>query len=142
MSGSDRQTDSLFPILAAAARARSSASLAGQIVICAGFAVLVVASAPRWWPVACLLGGPISYAAWGLGDRLIRGMPARVWSIAFAIAGTGASLLGMVGLALLLFTGHARGVKEPCGPGATSRWCRAYADPPLASRPVFPLSDK
>ena len=54
------------------------------------------------------------------------------------IIGSGATLAGSAGLAMALFTGHAGVIENACGPEATDARCRAWANPPVVSRPTLP----
>ena len=46
------------------------------------------------------------------------------------------AIAGVVGIGLALYSGNARGVKEPCGVNATSKYCRAMLHPAQGQGPI------
>lgn len=129
------EVETIFTVLARAARLGSRRRLAVQLVLTLAAALTVPLVAPQWWSVAALLMAPAAFAAWGLVMHLNDGHGPRhsLVPATIAAAGTAAALVGSVGLALALFSGTAKGTYSPCGAGATSPMCRAWADPPPAS---------
>lgn len=143
MATSGGKHESVFTVLASAARARSTESLWLQLSACLVLSVSIMIVAPRWWSVAALLGGPAAFAAWGLAVRAAPGSVAdsrlsRIVPLLLAAVGSSATLAGIVGLAMVLFTGNAGGIKNACGPKATDARCQAWANPPVRSRSVLP----
>lgn len=134
--------ETVFTVLAAAARERAMWSLWLQLSVCALLATVIVVAAPQWWSVSALLCSAAAYAAWGLAVRwapsAARAYNRRAVPMLLAVLGSVATLVGSVGLAMALFTGHARGIKNACGPGATDARCRAWANPPVVLRPTLP----
>jgi hypothetical protein len=131
----------IFSVLGAAARRRSSRALALQLLLSTGAAVALLVAEPRLWFCAALLGVPASYAAWGLltataGSRARAPVLLRMLAVATAVAGTLLAFAGTVGLALALFTGHGRSPYDACGPGSNSAYCQATMHPPEARAPL------
>ena len=141
MGAAPGNPESVFAVLDAAARKRSTRTLALQLVFSAGLATAIVAATPHWWYIAALLGAPACYAFWGLltvsADRRTGG-PAvpRILAFGTAAAGTLLALAGASGLALALFTGHGRSPYNACGPSSTTAQCQAWAHPPPARFPL------
>ncbi|HSA57234.1 MAG TPA: hypothetical protein VLE53_16090 [Gemmatimonadaceae bacterium] len=143
MATSSATRETVFTVLASAARNRSTRSLWLQLSISLLLAVAIAIGAPQWWSLAALLGGPAAFAAWGLTVRAAALSPAesrlsRIVPLLLTAIGSGATLVGSVGLAMALFTGNAGGIKNACGPRATEPRCQAWANPPVVSRPVVP----
>lgn len=133
--------DTVFSILGDAARRRAARTLAAQLVLSAVTGASIVLVAPQWWSIACLAGWSAAYSAWGLLVRRVEAKPAhaRVLDAALAaIAATGATLafVGLIGLAMALFTGTGRSPYNACGQGATDARCQAWEKPPVTTGPI------
>ena len=106
--------ETVFQVFATRARRRTRRSLLQQTIACAVAAALTIVLAPRWWPVAAMLGAAAGYAGWGLLDRLPwsprRGPTLRI----LAAATTGLVLLAIVGVGLAAFTGDGRSPYGTC----------------------------
>jgi hypothetical protein len=130
------QPATIFTVLAAAAHRRQRRGLATQLAISAVIALTLLVGAPQWWSVAALCGVSTLYALWGLVTRNGSSTFAAGLANALAASATVLTAAGLIGLAAALFTGHGRSPKTPCGPGATTPYCRAMDNPtPTTSIP-------
>ncbi len=109
-----RDGQTVFDVFAARARRRSRMSLVEQAVPCALGGLSIVLLAPAWWPVAAMLGGAASYAAWGLLDRVPPSHGQRLALRALATVATVLSLLAIAGIGLVAFTGDGRSPYGMC----------------------------
>jgi hypothetical protein len=135
--------ETIFTVLGDSARHRAERALNLQLGVCLALAIVLAARFPAWWPATALLVSSCLYAAWGLvAHRLARsGNTARKWhryvSVVIAAAASFAAAVGLIGLALVAFTGTGRSPYTPCGPGAKSAFCQAMEHP--ASGPKLPI---
>jgi hypothetical protein len=135
MVGSLPHAESIFGVLGGQARSRALHSLTVQLVLGVVTGIVVQRVAPHWWSVSVLLFAAACYAGWGLLARGIgRGpLPPARWALNLsrlvAAAATVLVATGIIGLALALFTGHGRSPYDPCGVGATSRYCQGLKAP-------------
>lgn len=128
--------ETVFTVLADAARHRSRRSLVTQLAVSAAAIAGLLVVAPQWWSLALIGGAFAAYAAWGLLDSDAAG-PARRWaSSGVAVTGTACALAGVLGLAFTLFTGTAAGTYAACGDGARTRYCQAMGSPARTTRPI------
>ena len=56
--------------------------------------------------------------------------------VAIAALGTALAVAGIVGVGLAIYSGNARGVKEPCGKSSTNEMCQAFAHPTPVKRQI------
>lgn len=126
--------ETIFTVLDDAARRRAQPSLALQLAACVAIASVVAFAKPQWWSVAALLLAGGLHGAWGLLVRRLAKRPEgagtlRQAALVAAATGTVLATIGIIGLAVTLFTGDGRSPYDPCGPGATSRYCSAIRQP-------------
>ena|SRR5687768_8443359 len=129
--------ETVFTVLAQAARKRGARSLAVQLVLSGAVATAILVAAPHWWSVAFLAGWSAAYSAWGLLARLSERREAKSLKallVAIATLGTALAVAGIVGVGLAIYSGNARGVKNACGKGSTNELCQAFANPAPISR--------
>lgn len=127
--------ESLFAVLGSAARRRGKRSLAIQCAACLAAAATLAIVAPRWWSLAALILASGLYAAFGLivrarttpGSAAEGALP--FLAAAVTALGFGASIIGIVGLWLALFTGSGHSPYDACGRGASTAYCRAMKSP-------------
>ena len=132
------KADTLFSVLVEAARRRSQRSLALQSAIAFVTAVLFAIRVPSVWPVVALALSVSAYGVWGLLDRgAERRVSRRALLVMLATLGTVSAMVGLIGFALGAFTGTGKSPYEPCGPGASSRYCQAQRHPqPVSKLPI------
>jgi hypothetical protein len=126
--------ETVYTVLAAAAKRRGTVGLFVQLVVSVAITTALLVAAPHWWSLAFLSGWSAAYAGWGLLVRVTEsdeGRPASLGVMLKSIAalGTFLAIAGIIGIGLAIYSGNARGVKEPCGVNATSKYCRALANP-------------
>jgi hypothetical protein len=126
--------ETVYTVLGAAARRRGAVGLFVQLVVSVATTTALLVAAPHWWSLAFLSGWSAAYAGWGLLVRVSEsdeGPPATLVVTLKSIAalGTVLAVAGIIGVGLAIYSGNARGVKEPCGVNATSKYCRAIANP-------------
>ena len=130
---------SIFTVLGAAARDRSRLALALQCTVCACVALALWRMSPALWSASALCSAGALHACWGLLDRArdartsSGGLRRRV-SVCVASAGAGLAVIGVVGVAAAMFTGHGRSPYDACGPHATSSYCEALRHPQRVTR--------
>jgi hypothetical protein len=130
--------ETVFTVLDAAARKRGTISLALQHVASVLVIIAIIALAPQLWPLACLIGAGAMYSLWGLTVHAIgESTAARPVGIGFSAAGGILAIAGVIGLALAMYTGNARGIKEPCGKYTTNKMCQAWQHPAQGSGPII-----
>ena len=134
--------ETVFTVLGDAARRRGAKSLAFQLIISTVVAAAILTSAPHWWSLAFLAGWSAAYSAWGLLVRLREAhetrAPLTALMTTIAALGTALAIAGIIGIGLAIYSGNARGVKEPCGKGSTNKLCQAWQNPPTSARPIIP----
>jgi len=133
--------ETVFTVLGDAARRRNSRSLAAQLVLSTGIAAGILIAAPQWWSLAFLAGWSAAYSSWGLLVRIVEAReahprPLDALLVTIAATGTALAIAGIVGVALAMYTGNAKGVKNACGDGASNRLCQAFANPKPVSGPI------
>ena len=108
----------VFAVFAEHARGRSVRFLGAQAIASTVVAMLLLSWTTAWWPLASMFCAVSAYSAWGLADAVERrGVPPRLWRpLKFTLAGlaTVASLLGVTGAGLALYTGDAPSPKGAC----------------------------
>jgi hypothetical protein len=134
--------ETIFTVLGSSARGRAERSLALQVAMCLIASGAIAFAMPQWWSVAALLFVGAMHATWGLLAHRFADRPSlsagslRHVPLLLAALATGAAVVGVVGLAIALFTGQGRSPYDPCGPGASSAYCRALKQPrPATSIP-------
>jgi hypothetical protein len=133
--------ETVFSVLGESARRRGARTLSAQLVLSVVTGASILLAAPQWWSIACLAGWSAAYSAWGLIVRRVEAKPAhaRVLDAVLAtIAATGATLafVGLIGLAMALFTGTGKSPYNACGQGATDARCQALDKPPVTKGPI------
>ena len=131
----------VYPGRGAAARRRGAAGLFLQLVVSVAATTALLVAVPQWWSLAFLSGWSAAYAGWGLLARVAESREAPATSLSvtlksIAVLGTVLAIAGVVGIGLALYSGNARGVKEPCGVNATSKYCRAMLHPAQGQGPI------
>lgn len=126
--------ETVFSVLGAAARRRSPRSLAVQLVLSMGVVSAILLTAPQWWSIAFLAGWSAAYAAWGLLVRIVEAREPHARSldallVTIAALGSTLAIAGIIGIGLVIYSGNAKGVKEPCGKGSTNELCQAWKNP-------------
>ena len=131
--------ETIFSVLGEVARARRRHVLVFQCVAGLVPGALLVVSAAAWWPASALLAAVAAHGLWGLTVSAVeegRGSHTRIVRLVarlIAVLGVAFAMSGMIGVGVAMFTGHGRSPYNPCGPGATSAYCRAQAHPPTRS---------
>ena len=133
--------ETVYTVLGAAARRRGAAGLFLQLVVSVAATTALLVAVPQWWSLAFLSGWSAAYAGWGLLARVAESREAPATSLSvtlksIAVLGTVLAIAGVVGIGLALYSGNARGVKEPCGVNATSKYCRAMLHPTQSQGPI------
>ncbi len=131
----------VFSVLGDSARQRSARTLVAQVVMSVITSVTILLVVPQWWSIACLAGWSAAYSVWGLLVRRVESKPAhaRVLDAVLAsVAATGATLafVGVIGLAMALFTGTGKSPYDACGEGAKEARCQALENPPVTKGPI------
>jgi hypothetical protein len=132
--------ETVFTVLGAAARRRGAVGLFVQLVVSVAVTTALLVAAPHWWSLAFLSGWSAAYAGWGLLVRVADPIEApaslQVTLKSIAVLGTVLAVAGVIGMGLALYSGNAQGVKQPCGVNATSKYCRALANPTPGPSPI------
>jgi hypothetical protein len=109
-----RDRETVFSVLAARARQRSSKSLLEQAVACTSAGILLAMVFPSWWSVASALGAAAVYAQWGLVDRAPRSRLTSIGLRGLAMLATLFAFAAVVGVGFAAFTGDAPSPKGMC----------------------------
>lgn len=133
--------ETVFSVLGAAARRRSTRSLGVQLIVSAGTGAAIVLIAPRWWPIAFLAGWSAAWSAWGLLARVVEARDPHARSldallVTIAALGSALAIAGVIGIGLAIYSGNAKGVKNACGKGSTNELCQAFANPAPKRGPI------
>ena len=133
--------ETVFTVLGAAARRRGAVGLFVQLVVSVAVTTALLVAAPHWWSLAFLSGWSAAYAGWGLLVRVAESREAPAASLkvtlkSIAVLGTVLAVAGVIGIGLAIYSGSARGVKEPCGINSTNKMCRAFANPTQGPGPI------
>jgi len=133
--------ETVFTVLGDAARRRTSRSLVAQLVLSVAIGSAILVFAPHWWSLAFLAGWSTAYSAWGLLVRVAEAReshprPLDALLVTIAATGTALAVAGIIGVALAMYTGNAKGVKNACGEGSSNRMCQAWANPKPVSGPI------
>ena len=134
-------SETVFSVLGDAARRRGPHSLAAQLVLSSAAAAAILLAAPQWWSLAFLAGWSAAWSAWGLLVRFhevreAHPRPLDALLVTIAAAGTTLAIVGIVGVAIALFTGNGKSPYNACGAGATDARCQAWANPTRTSGPI------
>ena len=134
-------SETVFSVLGDAARRRGARSLFAQLILSVVVAAAIIFGAPQWWSLAFLAGWSVAWSAWGLLVRFVEARephprPLDALLVTLAAAGTTLAIVGIVGVAMALFTGNGKSPYNACGKGATDARCQAWANPSRTSGPI------
>ena len=141
MVAAQAHNETVYTVLASAARQRSTRSLQAQLIVSTAIATAILLAAPHWWSLAFLAGWSAAYATWGLLVRVAdarsthpRSLDALLSTI--AALGTALAVAGIIGFGLAIYSGNGGGVKNACGKGNTNKICQAQAHPTPSTNPI------